>query len=113
VLIADDYPPMVAAFERLLAPHCDVVGNVADGPSLPEATSRLQPDVILLDLNLPNGNSLSACREVTRRFPQTRVIVVTGGVAAGLRPHVLAAGAAAFLEKSTGLGELLAVIAQS
>jgi DNA-binding NarL/FixJ family response regulator len=113
VLIADDYPPVVAAFERLLAPHCDIVGSVSDGPSLPEATSRLKPDVILLDLNLSNGNSLSACREITRTFPQTRVIVVTGGMTSGLRPHVLAAGASAFIEKNAAPGELLAVIAQA
>ena len=55
-MIADDYPDMVKAVSRVLAQDCDVVGTVADGSALLDAAERLQPDVILLDLSLPNAN---------------------------------------------------------
>ena len=54
VLIADDYPDIVNAVSRLLSLDCDIVGTVADGSELLEAARRLQPDVIVLDVNLPN-----------------------------------------------------------
>jgi CheY-like chemotaxis protein len=75
VLIADDYPPMVAALRGLLSAECDVVGTVADGTELLESVARLQPDVVVADLNLPGVSGLEACREIAacdRRW-RTRV----------------------------------------
>jgi DNA-binding NarL/FixJ family response regulator len=66
---------MVKAVSRLLALDCEIVGSVADGSALLEAAQRLQPDVIVLDVNLPNVRSLEACREVTRVNPTTKVIM--------------------------------------
>ena len=63
VLLADDYPDVVKAVSRLLALDCEIVGSVADGGALLEAAQRLQPDVIVLDVNLPNVHSLEAARE--------------------------------------------------
>ena len=110
ILIADDYAPMVLALERLVSLDCDVVGRLADGRSLLAETKRLRPDVLLLDLNLPNVNSLWACEEIRRTMPATKVIVLTGGLDPHLRPHVLAAGASAFIEKSAAPHELLAAL---
>ncbi len=111
VLIADDYAPMVSALELILSFDCDVVGRVEDGMSLLAETKRLQPDVLLLDLNLPNVKSLQACEEIRRTMPLTRVIVMTAGLDPSLRPSVLAAGASAFIDKSGQPDELLTVIA--
>ena len=69
VLVADDHPDIVKAVCRSLALDCDVVGTVADGSALLEAVQRLQPDVIVLDLNLPNVHALTACRQITRVNP--------------------------------------------
>ena len=68
---------MVKAVSRLLALDCEIVGSVADGSALLEAAQRLQPDVIVLDVNLPNVHSLEACREITRVNPTTKVIMFT------------------------------------
>jgi DNA-binding NarL/FixJ family response regulator len=113
VLIADDHLPLAVALQRLLSIHCDVVGTVADCGSLMEATKRLDPDIVLLDLNLPSGSSLVACQEIIRMAPHTQVIVLTGGLDSTLRPHVLAAGAAAFIDKSAVGHELLSAIART
>ena len=79
VLIADDYPDIVNAVSRLLSLDCDIVGTVADGSELLEAARRLQPDVIVLDVNLPNVDSLRACRDITRMNPEIKVIMFTAG----------------------------------
>ena len=110
VLIADDYAPMVAALERLVSIECDVVGKIADGAALLAETGRLLPDVLLLDLNLPNIDSLWACQQIKNAMPSTKVIVLTGGLDPNLRRNVLDAGASAFMEKSAAPRELLAAI---
>ena len=68
---------MVKAVCRVLALDCEVVGTVADGSAVLEAAQRLQPDVIVLDLNLPKVNGLEACRQITQVNPKMKVIVFT------------------------------------
>jgi two-component system invasion response regulator UvrY len=109
VLIADDYPPMAAALERVVSFDCDVVGRLTDGSLLLAETKRLQPDILLLDLRLPNVNSLSACEEIRSLIPRTRVIILTGGLNPDLRPRVLAAGASAFIDKAAPQDLLTAI----
>ena len=110
VLIADDCPPLVCALKRLVSLSCDVIGTVSNCSALLDATRRFEPDVVVVDLNLPGGNSLVACEEITRMRPATRVIVVTGGLDPSVRPYVLAAGASAFIDKMAAADELLAAI---
>ena len=109
VLLADDYPDMVKAVSRLLALDCEIVGSVADGSALLQATQRLRPDVIVLDVNLPNVHSLEACREITRVNPTTKVIMFTATSDPAASEAFLAAGASAFVSK-TGAADLLSTI---
>jgi DNA-binding NarL/FixJ family response regulator len=111
VLIADDYPPMVAALRGLLSAECDVVGTVADGTELLESVARLQPDVVVADLNLPGVSGLEACREIVRSNSKTRVILVTGLLDDAVRQRAIAAGAHGFIAKAVA-GDLLEVIKQ-
>ena len=100
ILLADDHPPFMAAVGRLLAQHdCDVVGSVGDGARLIEEAARLQPDVIVLDLNMPGMNGLDACRELTRTTPRPTIIVLTAENDADVTAAVLAAGASALVDK--------------
>jgi CheY-like chemotaxis protein len=111
VLIADDYPDMVKAVGRLLAEDCDVVGSVADGSALLEAAQRLQPDVVVLDLNLPNADGLEACRRITHANPQTKVIVFTATIDPDVRQRSLALGASAYVCKLASVeDDLLSVV---
>ena len=77
MLVADDHTGIVKAVCRLLSLDCDVVGSVADGSAVLEAAQRLQPDVMVLDINLPNVHGLEACRQITQGNPQMKVIVFT------------------------------------
>ena len=109
VLLADDYPDIVKAVSRLLALDCEIVGTVADGSALLETAQRLQPDVIVLDVNLPHVDSLAACREITRVSPEMKVIMFTAGADPGAGQEFLEAGASAFVSKLASM-ELLSII---
>jgi CheY-like chemotaxis protein len=111
VLLADDYPDIVKAVSRLLADDCEIVGSVADGSALLETAQRLQPDVIVLDVNLPNVNSLEACREMTRVNPRTKVIMFTAMADPGTSQAFVDAGAFAFVSKLAS-DDLLSIIQQ-
>ena len=110
VLLADDYPDMVKAVSRLLALDCEVVGTVADGSALLEAAQRLRPDVVVLDLNLPNVDGLEACRQITQAHPEIKVIVFTAMGGPDVSRLSLAAGASAFVSKLAFAKELLSTI---
>ena len=110
VLVADDHPDLVKAVCRLLAVECDVVGTVADGSAVLAAAQRLQPDVVVVDLNLPNVNGLEACRQITQAHPEMKVIVFTAMNDPDVRQRSLEVGASAFVFKMAGNGDLLATV---
>jgi DNA-binding NarL/FixJ family response regulator len=109
VLLADDYPEMLKAVSRLLALDCEIVGSVADGSTLLQTAHRLQPDVLVLDVNLPNVRSLEACREITRLHPEMKVIMFTAMDDPKASQAFLEAGASAFVSKLAS-GDLLSTI---
>jgi len=100
----------VKAVCRLLAADCDVVGSVADGRAVLEAAQRLEPDAIVVDVNLPNLNGLEACRQLTQRHPQMKVIVFTAMNDPDIRQRSFEVGASGFVFKMAGDGDLLATI---
>ena len=110
VLVADDHPDVVKAVCRLLALDCDIVGSVADGRALLDAALRLQPDVIVVDLNLPNVNGLEACRQITQTYPDIKVIMFTAMNDPDVRQRSLEVGASAFVFKMSGDGDLLSTV---
>jgi len=109
VLLADDYPDMVKALSRLLALDCDIVGSVAEGSALLETAQRLHPDVIVLDVNLPNVHSLETCREITRLNPAMKVIMFTAAPDPRAGQAFIEAGASAFVSKLASV-DLLSTI---
>jgi len=108
VLLAEDHDEVTKAVRRVLALDCEIVGSVADGKAVLEAAQRLQPDVIVLDLNLPNVHGLEACRQIRQGHPTTKVIVFTAMNDPDLRQQCLEVGASAFLFK--GDGDLVSTI---
>ena len=69
---------MAKALGRLLSLTCDVVGVIADGREVADAAARLQPVVIVVDLNLPNVSGLEVCRQITQNNPRVKVVVISG-----------------------------------
>ena len=108
VLIAEDHPGVAKAVCRMLSLECDVVGTVADGSAVLEAARRLQPDVIVVDLNLPQVHGLEVCRQITQVNPQARVIVFSAMNDPDVKQRSVEVGASAFVCKGTG--DLLSTI---
>ena len=102
VLIAEDHPEVAKAVCRLLALHCEVVASVEDGRAAVEAAQRLQPDVIVVDLNLPHVNGLDACRVIVQENPSARVIVFSAMNDPDVKRRAIEVGASAFVCKGTG-----------
>ena len=99
VLIAEDHPGVAKAVCRVLALDCEVVGMVSDGSALLEAAQRLQPDVFVVDLNLPKVNGLEACRRITQVNPDAKVIVFSANNDPDVRQRSFEVGASAFVCK--------------
>ena len=108
VLIAEDHPGVAKAVCRMLSLECDVVGTVADGSAVLEAARRLQPDVIVVDLNLPQVHGLEVCRQITQVNPKAKVIVFSAMNDPDVRQRSVEVGASAFVCKGTG--DLLSTI---
>jgi DNA-binding NarL/FixJ family response regulator len=110
VLLADDYADLLAAFTRLLAPSCDVVGCVSDGDALFESMARLQPDVIVVDLFMPPGSGLEICRRIKHVAPDTPVIIVSASTDADIAEEARRAGASALVNKTAAVDDLVPAI---
>jgi CheY-like chemotaxis protein len=107
VLVAEDHPEVAKAVCRVLALDCEVLGSVADGSAAIEAAQRLEPDVIVIDLNLPIVNGLEACRQITQLNLKTKVILFTAMNDPDLRQRAFEVGASAFVSKMAGDGNSL------
>jgi PAS domain S-box-containing protein len=110
VLLAEDHPSVAKALSRVIAPDCDVVGIVDDGAEVVKAVTRLRPDVLVLDVNLPNVSGLEICRQITQTDTHTKVVVITGMDDPTIMDRALEAGAVAFVSKAAAGRELASAI---
>jgi len=113
VIIADDHTLLVEAFEKLLAPECDVVAKVADGRALVAAVRDLRPDVVVLDLTMPLLNGLDAARQIKQFDPSARLVFVTMNEDPDLAAEAFRAGGSAYLLKRSAGSELLTAIREA
>jgi DNA-binding NarL/FixJ family response regulator len=110
ILLADDHVLIADALKSVLAPFYDVVGAVNDGRSLLVAAQSLKPDLIVVDISMPQLNGLDATRQIKRLLPRVKVIVVTMNEDSGLVAEAFRAGAMGYLLKYSAAHELLQAI---
>ncbi len=112
VLIVDDDDLMRAGLKAVLSSDetVEVVGEAGDGRTAVERARRLQPDIVLMDVRMPDLDGIAATREVLGASPETKVVILTTFEQDDYIFGSLNAGASGFLLKRTGPEELLAAI---
>jgi DNA-binding NarL/FixJ family response regulator len=113
VILADDHTLLVEAFEKLLAPECEIVAKVADGRALVAAVQEHHPDVVVLDLAMPLLNGLDAARQIKQIDKTVRLVFVTMNEDPDLAAEAFRAGGAAYLLKRSAGSELLTAIREA
>jgi len=106
IVIGDDHHMMVEALRTALKTKQQVVAVAYTASEILAAVREHQPDVLLLDLSLPERNGLDLIPDVRAAAPQTRIIVVTMHLDRVLAESSLASGASGFVPKDAGLDEL-------
>jgi DNA-binding NarL/FixJ family response regulator len=112
VLLVDDDDLMRAGLRAVLSSDdaIDVVGEAGDGRSAIECARSLRPDVVLMDVRMPDLDGIAATRGVVTAAPEARVVILTTFEQDDYIFGALNAGASGFLLKRTGPEELLAAI---
>jgi DNA-binding NarL/FixJ family response regulator len=112
VLIADDDDLMRAGLVELLTadPEIDIVGQAASGRQAVERARRLAPDVVLMDVRMPDLDGIAATRELSRTAPGTKILILTTFEQDDYIFGALRAGASGFLLKRTRPEELIAAV---
>jgi DNA-binding NarL/FixJ family response regulator len=112
VLIADDHTVLRAGLSVLLSAEqdIDVVGEAADGTECVDKVVALEPDIVLLDINMPKCNGLEALTRLRDVAPRTHILILTMLDDSAYLRQVLAAGGAGYVLKQAAGDELLSAI---
>jgi DNA-binding NarL/FixJ family response regulator len=112
VLIADDDHLMRAGLTELLSgePEIEVIGQASTGREAVERARRLDPDVVLMDVRMPDLDGIAATRELTSVAPRARVLILTTFEQDDYVFGALRAGASGFLLKRTRPEDLIAAV---
>ena len=112
ILIVDDHNLVRDGLAVLIErePGMRVVGFAGSGEEAVSVTQRLRPDVIIMDLVLPDLNGIEATRRIVAEFPQTRVIVLSACHTSEQVGRALRAGALGFVQKTEAAKELLRAV---
>jgi len=101
---------MLSTLAQLARNECDVVGTACDGETLLREVRQLQPDLVILDIFMPEIDGFAAGRQIRQEFPQTRLIYVTLQPDQGLLAEAIRIGASALVPKASAGSHLAAAI---
>jgi two-component system response regulator NreC len=112
LLVADDHALLRQALRMLLESQAglEVVGEATNGRDAVESAERLLPDVVLMDMVMPGLNGIDATRQIAKRVPGTRVLILTAYLEDERLLQALRAGASGYVVKNSDLEELILAI---
>src|SRR5829696_3294638 len=112
LVIADDHPLFRAAIRQMLGelPDLDVVGEAGDGREAVKLCQRLQPDLVLMDLRMPEMDGFEATREIRRESPSTVVLALTAFGEPESLLEALKAGASGYVLKDSSPQRIVGAI---
>ena len=108
VVIVDDHEMVRRGLSDFIRIHKDfsLVGEASDGEEAVTLCKKVKPDVILMDLVMPHLNGVEATKQISCRFPETRIIALSSYDDERLVPAALDAGAISYLHKNVTMAEL-------
>jgi DNA-binding NarL/FixJ family response regulator len=111
ILLADDHAVVRQGFKMILAaqPDMEIVGEAANGREAVELTEQLRPDVVVMDVSMPELNGIEATRRLASLVPHARVVLSMHKDSVYVR-EILRAGARGYLLKDSGAADLVAAI---
>ena len=112
ILLADDHTVMRNGLRLLLErqPNLTVVGEASDGRETVRAAESVSPDVVVMDIAMPNLNGIEAARQITASRPETAIVILSMHSDESYVIRALKAGARAYLLKDSAEGDLIAAI---
>jgi DNA-binding NarL/FixJ family response regulator len=112
ILLADDHVVMRNGLRLLLErqPHLQVVGEAADGRQAVALSESANPDVVIMDIAMPNLNGIEAARQIVNRNPRTAIAILSMHSDESYVIRALKAGARAYLLKDSAEADLLAAV---
>jgi DNA-binding NarL/FixJ family response regulator len=112
VMVADDHVLFRQGMKKLIEtmPGIEVIGEASDGLELLNLLGKLSPDMVLVDISMPNLRGIEAAREIKALYPHTKVLILTMHKSKQYLYHAISAGAHGYLLKEDSDIELLAAI---
>lgn len=112
ILLADDHAVVRHGFRMILDAQSDmeVVGEVSNGREAVEVATEIQPDIVVMDVTMPELNGIEATRRISSAAPRTRVLALSMHKDSVYVREILRAGARGYLLKDSGEGDLLSAV---
>jgi DNA-binding NarL/FixJ family response regulator len=110
LLIADDHTLVAEACKNLLEPEFEVVGIVDNGRTLLQQVRELKPEVVILDIAMPQLNGLDAGDQIKRLLPATKLVYLTMNVSPEVAAEAFRRGASAYVVKHAAASELITAV---
>jgi len=110
VLIADDHRLVAETVKSTLEPEFEVVGVVTDGRALLQSAFSLKPDIVLLDIGMPQLNGLDAGEQIKAKLPSAKLVFLTMNLGADVAAEAFRRGASAYVLKQSAAEELLTAL---
>ena len=109
ILLADDHKVVRQGTRALLStvPEWEIVGEADNGRDAVSLTSELKPDIVILDIGMPELNGLDATRQIKKKLPETEVLIFTGQETEELVHDVFDSGARSYIMKTDAADNLI------
>jgi len=109
ILLVDDHEVVRLGLKALLEhhPQFEVVGEAGTAKEAIEQVSRHRPDVVIMDIRLPGTSGIEACEEITKNYPQTKVVMLTSYAEDEMLFSAIRAGASGYVLKQIGGDDLI------
>jgi two-component system, NarL family, response regulator NreC len=115
ILLADDHDVVRSGLRALLrtSPDVAIVGEAVDGEEAVRLTERTKPDLVIMDVSMPNLDGIGATRIIKERFPEVKVIILTVHEDEEYAYQILRAGASGYVLKNAGKKDIFKAIASA